>query len=146
VRGLPGKIGAVGRGLTVGGFLIAGYALVQDLREDDYAMAGADALGTAGGAAEVYALAGGATIAGASALSVGLVLGGAGIAIGSGISGYRSYQQGDTAGVVAGIVGVAAGLAIVAGVVFGAPVLLAAGIVAAVAVGLFHLGRWLLSK
>jgi hypothetical protein len=105
-----------------------------------------DTLSTAGGGLELYALATpGATVAGVSALSAGLVLGGAGIAIASGVSAYRAYKAGDTLGVVAGVVGVAAGIAIVAGVIFAAPALLVGGLIAAAAVGLFHLGRWLFS-
>jgi hypothetical protein len=103
-------------------------------------------LNTAGGGLELYALASpGATVAGISAMSAGLVVGGAGIAVASGVSAYRAYEAGDTAGVVAGVIGVAAGVAIMAGVIFGAPVVLAVGIIAALGVGLFHLGRWLFS-
>ena len=146
VRGLPGGWGTAARGLGIGGAGLSAISLANDIRTGDAPMAVADTLGTAGGGLEVYALySSGATIAGVSAMSAGLVLGGAGIAVGSGISAYRAYQRGDTPGVVAGIVGVAAGLAIVAGVVFGAPLLLAAGIIGAIGVGLFHLGRWLFS-
>lgn len=144
VRGLPGAAGALGKGLTVGGTAFSAYGLYNDIKNGDVPMGIADTLGVAGGSLEIYALAAPtATIAGASVMSVGLVVGGAGIAIGSGIGAYRAYQRGDTAGVVAGVVGVAAGLAIMAGVIFGAPLLLAAGIIGAIGVGLFHLGRWL---
>lgn len=144
VRGLPGAVGPVGRGLTIGGTAFSAYGLYRDIREGDVPMGVADTLGTVGGGLETYAIySAGATIGGVSAMSAGLVLGGAGIAIGSGISAYRSYQRGDTAGVVAGVVGVLAGIAIVAGVIFSAPVLLVGGLIAAVGVGLFHLGRWL---
>ena len=145
-RGLPGAVGAIGKGLSIGGTALSGYALYDDIRRDDIPMAVGDALGTAGGGLELYAIASsGATLAGVSAMSAGLVLAGAGIAITSGISGYRAYRAGDTAGAVVGAVGVAAGVAIMAGVIFGAPLVLAAGLIAAVGVGLFHLGRWLLS-
>lgn len=144
VRGLPGATGAVGRGLTFAGAGLSGIALGADLYHGDYPMAVGDAFSTAGGALEVTAiLSPGATVAGVSAMSGGLVLGGVGIAIASGISGVRSYQRGDYAGAVAGGIGFLAGLAIVAGVVFGAPALLIGGLIAAAAVGLFHLGRWL---
>ncbi len=146
VRGLPGAAGKVGRGLTVGGTVLSGVALGHDLATGDYTMAAGDAISTAGGALEVYAIASpGATVAGASAMSLGLGLGGVGIAVTSGISGYRSYQQGDYAGATAGAVGVLAGVAVTAGVVFSAPALVVGGLVAAAAVGLFHLGRWLFS-
>lgn len=125
-------------GVNVG---LSGYALYRDVKRNDAPMAAGDTLNLAGGGLELYGLATGATIAGASAVSVGLVVGGAGIAITSGISGYRAYQAGDTEGAIAGAVGVAAGLAIMAGVIFGAPVLLAAGLIAALGVGIFHLGR-----
>jgi RHS repeat-associated protein len=144
VRGLPGPVGAVGTGLTVGGTALAGAAFAYDIYRGDAPMAIGDGLSTAGGGLELYAIASpGATVAGVSAMSTGLVAGGAGIAIASGVSAYRAYQRGDTAGVVAGLVGVAAGLAIMAGVIFGAPLLLLGGLIAAVGVGLFHLARWL---
>lgn len=146
VRGLPKNWGRAGTGLTVVGTGLSAYSLYHDYEQGDWAMGAGDALSTAGGGLELYALgSAGATVAGVSAMSAGLVLGGAGIAVASGVSGVRAYQAGDTAGVVAGAVGVAAGIAIVAGVVFGAPVLLAAGAIAALAVGLFHFGRWLAS-
>jgi RHS repeat-associated protein len=144
VRGFPGGWGTAARGLGIGGTGLSAISLANDIRTGDAPMVVADTLGTAGGGLEIYALySSGATVAGVSAMSAGLVLGGAGIAIGSGISAYRAYKRGDTPGVVAGIIGVAAGLAIVAGVIFGAPLLLAAGIIGAIGVGLFHLGRWL---
>jgi RHS repeat-associated protein len=144
VRGLPGAAGTVGRGLTFGGAGLSAVALGADLARGDYSMAVGDAFSTAGGALEVTAiLSPGATVAGVSAMSAGLVLGGVGIAITSGISGVRAYQRGDYAGAAAGAVGVLAGLAIVAGMIFGAPALLIGGLIAALGVGLFHLGRWL---
>ena len=144
VRGLPGATGAVGRGLSVAGTGLSAFALGNDLANEDYSMAGGDALSTVGGGLELYAIASpGATVAGVSAMSAGLALGGVGIAVTSGISGVRSYQRGDYAGAIAGGVGVLAGLAITAGIIFGAPALLVGGLIAAVGVGLFHLGRWL---
>jgi RHS repeat-associated protein len=145
VRGLPGGWGTAARGLSVVGTGLSAVSLVNDIRKGDAPMAGADALGTVGGGLETYALfsGSGATVLGVSAMSAGLVVGGAGLAIGSGISAYRAYKRGDTVGVVAGLIGVAAGIAIVAGVVFGAPLILAAGIGAAIGLGLWHLGSWL---
>jgi RHS repeat-associated protein len=148
VRGLPGTVGRIGAGLAVIGTALSAWALVNDYQAGDVPMGVGDALGTVGGGLEVYALGsaalgGSATVLGVSAMSAGLVLGGAGIAVASGVSAYRAYQRGDTAGVVVGAVGVAAGLAIMAGVIFGAPVLLVAGLIAAVGVGLYHLGSWL---
>jgi hypothetical protein len=146
VRGLPGPVGVVGKALTGLGGALAGYAFVSDVMAGDAPMAVGDGLSTVGGGLEVYAIAsGGGTVLGVSAVSAGLVLGGAGIAIGSGISAYRSFQKGDTAGGIAGVVGVLAGLAIIAGVVFGAPLVLAAGLIGAACVGLFHLARWIFS-
>ncbi len=144
IRGLPGPAGVVGRGLSVGGAGLSAYALYDDISRGDAPMAVGDGLSTIGGGLELYAIASpGATVAGYSAMSAGLAVGGIGIAIASGVSAYRSFQRGDTAGGVAGLVGVAAGLAITIGVVAGAPLVLAAGIVAAIGVGLFHVGRWL---
>jgi RHS repeat-associated protein len=147
IRGFPGRAGTVGRVLTGVGTAFSAAALAYDIYQGDYAMAVGDALGTVGGGLELYALAApGATVAGVSAMTAGLVVGGLGIAVTSGISGYRAYQRGDTAGVVAGAVGVGAGLAIAAGAIgiaagiAGAPVLLAVGIVAAIGVGIYHLG------
>ncbi len=145
VRGLPGRWGTVGGGLTFFGAFFSIWGLYGDIERGDVPMGVADTLGTVGGGLELYALATGGTVFGVSAVSAGLVLGGAGIAIGSGIYAYRAWQRGDTAGVVAGIVGVAAGVAIVAGIVFGAPLLLAGGLIAAAAVGIFHFFRWLFS-
>ncbi|WP_198667711.1 toxin TcdB middle/N-terminal domain-containing protein, partial [Glycomyces dulcitolivorans] len=147
IRGFPGNAGAGARVLTGVGTALSAAALAYDIYQGDYAMAVGDALGTVGGGLELYALAApGATVAGVSAMTAGLVVGGLGIAVTSGISGYRAYQRGDTAGVVAGAVGVGAGLAIAAGAIgiaagiAGAPVLLAVGIVAAIGVGIYHLG------
>jgi hypothetical protein len=133
--------------LTVVGTGLSAFALGNDLANQDYSMAGGDALSTVGGGLEVYAIASpGATVAtGVSAMSAGLAVGGIGIAVTSGISGVRAYQRGDYAGAVAGGVGVLAGIAITLGIIFSAPALLVGGLIAAAAVGLFHLGRWLLS-
>ncbi|MEV5313373.1 SpvB/TcaC N-terminal domain-containing protein [Streptomyces sp. NPDC052610] len=137
------RLRAAGVGLTVLGTLLGGYGLYRDFESGDVPMGVGDALTTAGGAAELYGLATGATVAGVSVASAGAVLGGVGLAVGSGVYAYRAHQQGDTAGVVAGLVGVAAGAALVAGVVLGAPALLIGGTIAALGVGLFHLARWL---
>lgn len=146
IRGLPGGWGTAARGLTGVGTVLSGVSLYHDIRRGDVPMGIGDGLATAGGGLELYALSTtGATVAGVSAMSAGLVLGGAGIAVTSGVSAYREYQQGNyvTAGV--DVIGVLAGVAIVAGVIFGAPALLIGGAIAALGVGLWHLGRWLLS-
>lgn len=157
VRGIPGKSGLALKGLTVVGTGLAAYSLYRDWQHGDVAMGVGDALATAGGALEIYAIgaplvatatgatATAATVAGVSAMSAGIALGGVGIAITSGVSAYREFSAGDYLGGSVDVVGVAAGAAIAAGVVFGAPVVLAAGAVAALGVGLFHLGRWLLN-
>ncbi|PTQ98228.1 RHS repeat-associated protein [Mucilaginibacter yixingensis] len=146
VRGLPGRWGAASRGLSVVGTGLSAYSLYRDIRAGDAPMATADTLTTAGGGLEIYAFTtSGATVAGVSAASAGMVLAGAGIAIGSGISAYREFKAGDNLGGTVDLIGVAAGIAIVAGVVFSAPALLIGGAIAALGVGLFHLGRWLLS-
>jgi RHS repeat-associated protein len=145
VRGLPGVLGKIGRGLTVAGTGLSAFSLGQDLAAGDYTMAGADAISTAGGALEIYALATpGATVAGVSAMSAGLAVGGVGIMAGSAISGVRAYQRGDYFGAGLGVAGFLAGAAITLGVIFSAPALLIGGLVAAAVVGLVHLGRWLL--
>jgi hypothetical protein len=76
----------------------------------------------------------------------GLIAGGLGLSIASGIGSYRSFKSGDTTGGIVDAVGVAAGLAIAGGVIAGAPVVLAIGAVAALGVGAFHLYRWLSNK
>lgn len=147
VRGLPGGWGVAGKALTGIGFALSAWALWGDYQRGDVPMGVGDALSATGGGLEIYAIAGGGTILGVSAMTAGLVIGGLGIAIASGVSGVRAYQAGDTAGAVAGGVGVAAGLAIAAGAigiaagVACAPVVLAVGAVLAIAVGVFHLGR-----
>ncbi|MEX2961168.1 SpvB/TcaC N-terminal domain-containing protein [Microbulbifer sp. TYP-18] len=144
VRGLPGRLGTVTRGLTVAGAGLSGLALGADLAAEDYTMAAADAISTAGGSLEVYALASpGATVAGVSAMTAGLAVGGVGIMAGSAISGYRAYQSDDYVGVGLGAAGFLAGAAILAGVIFSAPAWIIGGLVAAAVVGLAHLGRWL---
>ncbi|WP_025698590.1 RHS repeat domain-containing protein, partial [Paenibacillus forsythiae] len=149
VRGLPGLIGTAGKVLTVVGTGLSAFSLGADIARGDAAMGVGDALGTVGGGLEIYAMTtAGATVAGFSALTVGVAIGGLGIAVTSGVSGYRAYQAGDTKGAVAGGVGVLAGLAIAAGAIgilagiAGAPLLLAAGAIAAVGVGIFHAGRF----
>jgi RHS repeat-associated protein len=149
VRGLPGAVGVAGKALTGVGFVLSAYALGGDYARGDVPMGIGDALGTTGGGLELYAIASpGAAIAGVSAMTAGLAIGGVGIAVTSGVSMVRSARAGDTAGTLAGGVGVGAGLAIAAGAigiaagVAGAPVLLALGAVAALGVGIFHAGRY----
>lgn len=143
VRGLPGRVGAFGAGLTVLGTGLSALSLYDDYERGDVPMGAGDALGTAGGGLELLALARpGATVLGFSAMSTGLVLGGAGIAIASGVAGDRAAQAGDTAGAVLGRLGVVAGLAIMAGVIFSAPLVLGFGLGLALGVGLIHLWRW----
>ncbi|WP_330766951.1 SpvB/TcaC N-terminal domain-containing protein [Rhodococcus sp. M8-35] len=155
VRGLPGGVGVAARGLTFLGAGVSAFSLGMNLGGGDYAMAGGDAISTVGGGLEVYAiLTPGATVAGLSAMTVGLAAGGIGIAVTSGISMSRAADRGDSRGAIAGFVGTAAGLSIAAGaagLILGAaaapalfaaaPVLIGAGIVAALAVGAFHVGR-----
>ena len=149
IRGLPGPAGVGGRALTGVGLGLSIWALGTDIANGDVPMGIGDALGVIGGGLEVAAIAvPGLAIAGVSAMTIGLAVGGLGIAITSGVSGYRALEAGDTAGAVAGGVGVAAGLAITAGAigivagVAAAPVLLVGGIVAAIGVGIFHAGRY----
>ncbi len=142
IRGLPGAIGAVGKGLTVGGTILSGYATYTDIKEEDYGMAVGHGLMAGGGAAEIYAMA----FASKAAMTGGLIAGGLGLSIASGIGSYRSFKSGDTTGGIVDAVGVAAGLAIAGGVIAGAPVVLAIGAVAALGVGAFHLYRWLSNK
>lgn len=159
-----GGLRAAGGALTVAGTGLSAYGLYNDIREGDVPMGVGDALGVAGGGLELYALAnsgtlaGGATVGGLAALPLGIALGGAALAITSGVGGYRAYQRGDTAGAVAGGVGVVAGTALAAGggiavasaagvamapaVIAAAPVLIAAGAVLAIGVGIFHAGRY----
>jgi RHS repeat-associated protein len=139
VRGLPGAVGNVGKALTGVGTVVSGYAAIQDVKNKDYAMATGDALMAGGGVAEIYSIA----AASKAAMTGGLIAGGVGIAITSGLSSARSFQKGDTVGGVVDAAGVAAGIAIAAGVIAGAPVVLAAGAGVALAVGAFHLYRWL---
>ena len=88
----------------------------------------------------------GATVLGVSAMTAGLVIGGLGIAVASGVSMVRAIEANDTGGTAAGGVGVVGGLALAAGAIgiavgaVGAPVLLAIGIVAALGVGIYHAG------
>ncbi|MEU5962081.1 SpvB/TcaC N-terminal domain-containing protein [Micromonospora parva] len=150
VRGLPGRTGMAGKGLSVLGFGLSAFALWGDYQQGDWEMGVGDALGAVGGGLELYAIAvPGATVATVSAMTAGLVIGGIGLAAVSYVSMNRAAEAGDTPGVVAGAVGIGAGLAIAAGAigvaagsVVIAPVVLAVGIVAAIGVGIFHAGRY----
>ncbi|MFG2104616.1 SpvB/TcaC N-terminal domain-containing protein [Micromonospora echinaurantiaca] len=149
VRGLPGRTGLAGNGLSIAGFGLSVYALWGDYQRGDWEMGIGDALGAVGGGLEVYGIFVGGTIAGVSAVTAGLVIGGLGLAAVSYVSMNRAAEAGDTGGVVAGAVGIGAGLAIAAGAigilagsVVVAPVVLAVGIVAAIGVGVFHAGRY----
>ncbi|TIN77493.1 SpvB/TcaC N-terminal domain-containing protein [Mesorhizobium sp.] len=159
-----GGMRAAGGALTGAGVGLSGYGLYNDIKEGDVPMGIGDALGVAGGGLELYALAhsgtlvGGATVGGVAALPLGIALSGAALAITSGVGGYRAYQRGDTAGAIAGGVGVVAGTALAAGggialasaagiamapaLVAAAPVLIAVGAVLAIGVGIFHVGRY----
>ncbi|MBD2746700.1 VCBS repeat-containing protein [Microvirga sp. BT688] len=159
-----GSMRAAGGALAAAGVGLSGYGLYNDIKEGDVPMGIGDALGVAGGGLELYALAnsgtlvGGATVGGVAALPLGIALSGAALAITSGVSGYRAYERGDTAGAVAGAVGVVAGTALAAGggiamasaagvamapaLVAAAPVLIAAGAILAIGVGIFHVGRY----
>ena len=147
VRGLPGRIGAFLRGVTYVGGVLSAYSLLQDYLHHDVWMGIGDAISAAGGALEIYALSRwgatwGAMVLGLGAVSAGLVAGGAGGAWSSGVSGVRAYQANDFLGLAAGIAGVLAGGAIVAGVIFNLPLVFAVGMVTALQVGLFHFVRW----
>lgn len=146
VRGIPGRAGTAARGLTGAGTALSLFSFGSDLYHGDYPMAGADALSTAGGALELYAMgAEGATVFGASAMSAGTALGGAGAAVGFGILAARSYERGDTAGVIMNGLGAVGGILLIASLF--TPVgwvgLLGVGLVALA--GGFNLGRWLAS-
>jgi RHS repeat-associated protein len=158
---------AAGTGLTLLGTGLSAYSLYRDIREGDVPMGIGDGLGVIGGGVELYAvgaaarsgtLIGGVMIGRVAAMPLGIAISGAAIAITSGVSGYRAYQRGDTAGVVAGAVGVAAGTSLAVGgtialvsaagiamapaLIAAAPVLIAAGAIAAIGVGIFHIGRY----
>jgi RHS repeat-associated protein len=144
IRGIPGKGGVALRGLGVAGTGLSAYSLYRDFREGDVPMGIGDGLATAGGGLEIYAMTtAGATVGGVSAVAAGGVLAGAGIAVTSGVSAYREFKSGDYLGGAVDSVGVLAGLAIMAGIIFAAPEILIAGAIVAAAVGLFHLVRWL---
>jgi hypothetical protein len=148
IRGLPGRVGTFGKIATGVGFALSAYALYGDWRRGDVPMGVGDAFSVVGGGLEIAAVAGTTVVAGVSTMMLGLAVGGVGIAITSGVSGYRAYEAGDTAGAVVGGIGVGAGLAITAGAigimagVACAPVILVVGIVAAIGVGVFHAGRY----
>lgn len=147
VRGLPGLVGIAGKVLTGIGFFLSAFALGGDIARKDVPMGIGDGLSTLGGGLEIYAMGTpGATVLGVSAMTAGLVIGGLGIAVASGVSMVRAIEANDTGGTAAGGVGVVGGLAIAAGAIgiavgaVGAPVLLAIGIVAALGVGIYHAG------
>ena len=158
-----------GGALTAVGVGFSAYGLYQDIAAGDVSMGVGDSLGVVGGGLELYAFGastfgsagtavGGVTIGGVAALPLGIALSGLAIGVTSGVSGYRAAQRGDTAGAVAGGVGVAAGTALAvgggialasaagvamgAGLVAAAPVLIAVGAVLALGVGVFHAGRF----
>ncbi|MES2937601.1 MAG: SpvB/TcaC N-terminal domain-containing protein [Pseudomonadota bacterium] len=157
--------GKAGRYLGPAGMALSGFALGNDIYNRDWGMASGDALTVAGSGLEVFAMFKGgaaATVAGVSAVNLGLVLGGVGISVTSGISAYRAFKSGDnvtgvvdTVGVVAGgavavgagiLLASAAGVAVGAGAVAAAPVIIGVGLVAAAGVGIYHLGGWLKGK
>jgi hypothetical protein len=143
VRGLPGRWGAIARGLTIIGTAVSAFSLGYDLGTGDYPMAGADTLSTVGGGLEIYGL---LTAGAGAAISAGIILGGAGIFVASAISMHRAAERGDGLGVGLGFAGMVAGAAMVVGVIVGAPVLVIAGAALALGVGLVHLGRWLWNR
>jgi len=142
VRGLPGAAGKIGAGLSVVGTGLSGYALYKDVKRGDTSMAIGDGLSTVGGGLELSA----AVLASRAAMTGGLATAGLGISITSGFGAYRSFQDGDNVGGAVGIAGVAAGIAITGGAIFGAPLLLGAGLGVALGVGAFHFGRWIMNK
>jgi hypothetical protein len=103
-----------------------------------------DGLSTVGGGPELVAMfKGGATVFGVSALTAGMVLGGLGISVSSGVSFYRAAKAGNVPGMIFGGIGVAAGLMIVGGAIgFFPPLVLVAGVGLALFVGGYHLGRF----
>jgi hypothetical protein len=108
-----------GRAATVAGFALSAWAVWGDQR-GDWQMGTGDVLGAAGSGLETFALTplgAGAAIGGVSVMTIGLALGGIGIAVASGVSAYRAAKAGDTGGVIAGVAGVAAGTLITAGAV-----------------------------
>jgi RHS repeat-associated protein len=150
VRGLPGATGALGKILTLIGTATSFYSMVTNIRNGDYSMAIGDGLSASGGALELFAISvPGELIAGLSAMTLGLVAGGVGIAVTSGISISRAFESGDGRGAIAGFVGTVAGLSIAAGsaLLLGAatsalaPVLIGVGIAGSLSVGAFHIGR-----
>jgi RHS repeat-associated protein len=158
VRGLPGRVGMLGRAATVAGFALSAWAVWGDYQRGDWQMGTGDAFSAVGGGLETYALTSfgaGAAIGGVSVMTIGLALGGIGIAVASGVSMTRAIKAGDTGGAIAGGVGIAAGTLITAGAVglaavsLGliaaaplAPVLIAVGVGLAIGVGLYHLYKW----
>ncbi len=151
-----------GRAATVAGFALSAWAVWGDYQHGDWQMGTGDVLGAAGSGLETFALTplgAGAAIGGVSVMTIGLALGGIGIAVASGVSAYRAAKAGDTGGVIAGVAGVAAGTLITAGAVglaavsLGliaaaplAPVLIAVGIGLAIGVGIYHLAKWWSSR
>jgi RHS repeat-associated protein len=152
--------------LTAAGVGLSGYSLYHDIREHDVPMGIGDSLGVVGGGLELYALGsatysgaavGSVTVGGLAALPLGIAVGGVGLAVVSGVGGYRAYQRGDTGGAIAGGVGVVAGTALAVGggiavaaaagvamapvLIAAAPVLIAVGAVLALGVGVYHIGR-----
>lgn len=149
VRGIPGRVGSVTRGLTYAGTGLSAIAFGSDLYHGDYPMAGADGLSTAGGALEIYAMSteGATLFAGTafsvSAMSAGIALGGAGAALGFGILATRAYENHDTAGVIMNGLGVLGGILLVASLFTPVGWVGLAGVALVGLAGGFNLGRWL---
>lgn len=148
VRGLPGVVGTIGKVATVGGTIASGISLASNIKKGDTAMATGDAISVVGGGLQTYAIASpGAAVAGVSAMSLGLAVGGVGIATTFGVTTYRAAKAGDTRGTIAGSIGTVGGLGVAAGAVgviagvAAAPVVLAAGAVLAVGAGIYFGGR-----
>jgi RHS repeat-associated protein len=141
VRGLPGNLGALGRLATVVGAAFSAFALGEDIAKGDVPMGIGNAFSTAGGILELTAIAG-IGVAGFSAMTLGLVAGGLGIAISSAVSGIRALEAGDKYGATAGVLGVLGGLALTAGAITLGSGLLAFGILASLVIGGFHSGRY----
>jgi RHS repeat-associated protein len=162
-----GAMRGAGTGLAAVGIGLSGYGLYRDIEEGDVPMGVGDSFGLVGGGLELYAAGhaftsgttvGGATVGGVAALPLGIALSGVAVAVTSGVSGVRAYRRGDTAGAIAGGVGVvagtslavgggialagAAGVAMAPALIAAAPVLIAVGAVLALGVGAFHLGRY----
>jgi hypothetical protein len=85
-----------GRAATVAGFALSAWAVWGDYQRGDWQMGRGDVLGAAGSGLETLALTplgAGAAIGGVSVMTIGLALGGIGIAVASGVSAYGRRRR-----------------------------------------------------